>query len=251
MLGARGEQADVGVEAGGDGVVVAGAEMGVAADDAVGVAADEQRELAVGLEAEDAVVDADAGVLELARPADVGVLVEAGHELDDDGDVLALAGLGEGAEDGGVLAGAVERLLHGDDGGIEGGGLDELFDGGVGVEGVVEHEVLLAQLVEEVGAVGAELVLAGLELGVLEVGTLDLGGEGHEAGEVDGAAGCGRPARGRARSWCGGARRSLRWRSFRSRGGRRRPCGDYVTRRGHFRGRSGTPPPACRGCCCG
>ena len=117
-LRARGEQADVGVEARGDGVVVAGAEMGVAADDAVGVAADQQRELAVGLEAEDAVEDLHAGVFELAGPADVGGLVEAGHQLDDDGDFLGLRGVGEGAEHGRVFAGAVEGLLHGDDGGV-------------------------------------------------------------------------------------------------------------------------------------
>ena len=78
-----GEQAEVGVEARGDGVVVAGAEMAVAAGDAVFVAAHEQGQLAVGLEADDAVEDLHAGVFHAARPADVGGFVEAGHELDD------------------------------------------------------------------------------------------------------------------------------------------------------------------------
>ena len=67
---------------------------------------------------------------------------------------LLWRGLGEGAEEGRVLAGAVEGLLHGDDGGIDGGGLDEVLDGGVGVEGVVEQDVAGAQLVEEVGGLG-------------------------------------------------------------------------------------------------
>jgi hypothetical protein len=41
-LGASGEEADVGVKAGGDGVIVPGAEMGVAADGAVRVFADDE-----------------------------------------------------------------------------------------------------------------------------------------------------------------------------------------------------------------
>ena len=80
-----GEQAQVGVEARGDGVVVAGAEVAVAAGDAVLVAADEQGEFAMGLEADDAMKDLDAGVFHGARPANVGGLVEAGHQLDDEG----------------------------------------------------------------------------------------------------------------------------------------------------------------------
>ena len=103
QLRARGEQADVGVEAGGDRVVVAGAEVDIAAHDAVGIAADEQRKFAVGLLAEDAVGDADACILELAGPADIGVFVEARHQLDDDGDILALAGLDQARKMGELL----------------------------------------------------------------------------------------------------------------------------------------------------
>ena len=104
-----GEQADVGVEAGGRGIVVAGAEVGVAAGDAVFVMADEESELAVGFEPEDAVKDLDAGVFEVARPADVGSFVEAGHEFDDYGDLLipVLRGVDERLEDGRVAAGAI------------------------------------------------------------------------------------------------------------------------------------------------
>ena len=46
------------------GVVVAGAQVAVAADHAVFVAADQQGQLAVGLEADDAVEDLYAGVFE-------------------------------------------------------------------------------------------------------------------------------------------------------------------------------------------
>ena len=74
-----GEQADVGVEARGDGVVVAGAEVGVAARDSVRVSTDDERELGVGFEADDAVKDLHASVFERACPADVAVFIEPGH----------------------------------------------------------------------------------------------------------------------------------------------------------------------------
>ena len=107
-----GEQAQVGVEARGDGVVIAGAEVAVAAGDAVFVAAHQHGQLAVGLEADDAVEDLHAGVFHAARPADVGGFVEAGHELDDQRGFLGGRGFDERLEHGRVLAGAVERLLH-------------------------------------------------------------------------------------------------------------------------------------------
>jgi hypothetical protein len=88
-----GEQAQVGVEAGGDGVVVAGAQVAVAAGDAVLVAADQHGQLAMGLEADDAVEDLHAGVFHAARPADVRGLVEAGHQLDDQRGFLGGGGL--------------------------------------------------------------------------------------------------------------------------------------------------------------
>ncbi len=146
-----GEQAEVGVEAGGDGVVVAGAEVAVAAGDAVFVAADQHGQLAVGLEADDAVEDLHAGVFHAARPADVGGLVEAGHQLDDQRGFLGGGGLGERLEHGRVVAGAIEGLLHGDHGGVFGALLDEVDHRVVGVVGVVEQDVVLAQLVEDVG----------------------------------------------------------------------------------------------------
>ena len=112
-----------------------------------------------------------------------------GHELDDDGDVLALGGFAEGAEHGGIGAGAVEGLLNGDDGGVFGGGLDEALDGLVAVEGVMEKDVMLAELVEDVCGFFIESELAAFEEGVLEGGEIDGAVEVHEAGEVDGAVG--------------------------------------------------------------
>ena len=182
-----GEQAEVGVEAGGDGVVVAGAEVAVAAGDAVFVVADEQGELAVGLEAEDAVEDLDAGVFEVARPADVGGFVEAGHEFNDDSHVLVLRGIDERLEDGRVVAGAIQSLLDGEDARIGGARLDKSDDAVVGVEGVVEHDVAVAQIVEEIGGAAAEAQLARHEGLELEIGTVGVAVEVHQAREVDGA----------------------------------------------------------------
>ena len=107
-----GQQAQVGVEAGGDGVVVAGAQVAVAAGDAVFVAAHQHGQLAVGLEADDAVKDLHTGVFHAARPADIRGLVEAGHQLDDQRGLLGGGGLNQRLEDGRVVAGAIERLLH-------------------------------------------------------------------------------------------------------------------------------------------
>ena len=73
-------------------MVVARADVGVAAQDAVLVLAHDHAELAVRLESDDAVDDVAAGLLELARPPDVGLLVEAGLDLDQHQHLLA--GLG-------------------------------------------------------------------------------------------------------------------------------------------------------------
>jgi hypothetical protein len=55
----------------------------------------------VGLEADDAVGDMDAGVLELAGEDDIALLVEAGAELDEAGDILAgLGGADEALDEG-------------------------------------------------------------------------------------------------------------------------------------------------------
>jgi len=186
-LRVAGEQAEVCVEACGDGVVVAGAEVAIAAGDTVVVAADEQGELAVGFESDDAVKDLDTGVFHAARPADVGGLVEAGHELDDEGGFLGGRSLSECGEDGRVVAGAVEGLLHGDDGGVLCAVLDEVDDRIVGVVGVVEQDVVEAELVEDVGGLAAECEGPGGEGLELEVGPVDVLVEEHEAGEIDGA----------------------------------------------------------------
>ena len=69
-------------------VVVAGADVAVAAQ-LVAVVADDEHDLRVGLEADHAVHDVDAGALELLAQLHVVGLVEAGLELDQHGDLHA------------------------------------------------------------------------------------------------------------------------------------------------------------------
>ena len=97
--GSQVRSAEVLVDAGGLRVVVAGADVAVA-DQALGLLAHDEAQLGVGLQADDAVDDVDAGLLELAGPADVVDLVEAGLDLDDGEDLLAgLGGVDEGVDD--------------------------------------------------------------------------------------------------------------------------------------------------------
>ena len=142
------------------GVVVARADVGVAPQ-AVGLVAQHQRQLAVRLEAHDAVDDVAAGALELAGPPDVGLLVEACLDLDQHQDLLAGTGrVDQRVDDGGVARGPVERHLDREDLGIGRRLLDEALDArGEGVVRVVHQDVALAQRAEEIGRTG------GLDLG--------------------------------------------------------------------------------------
>jgi hypothetical protein len=65
---------------------------------------------------------------------------------------------------------------------------------------VVEQDVVLAQLVEDVGGLAAQVERLGREGREFEVGALDVAVEEHEAREVDRAHRRGRPGLRRARS---------------------------------------------------
>src|SRR5438093_622607 len=76
------------------------------------LAPDNQRRLRVRLEPDQTVDHMRAGALELARPDDVGLLVEAGLDLDQDDDLLASFGRTHQRLDERRVAGCpVERLL--------------------------------------------------------------------------------------------------------------------------------------------
>ena len=94
-----GKEPVVGVLPGRAGMIVPGAEMAVAPDSA-GLAPHDQRQLGVGLVADDAIHDVRAGLLQAIRQFDVGFFVEPRPQLDDHGDVLPGVGGGhQGIDD--------------------------------------------------------------------------------------------------------------------------------------------------------
>ncbi len=106
-----GEEAEVLVQAGGLGVVVARAHVHVVAH-AAALAADDQQRLGVGLEAGQAVHHVRARLFQRAGPADVAALVEAGLELHQAHGLLApLGGLDQQRHQRRVVGGAVHGHL--------------------------------------------------------------------------------------------------------------------------------------------
>ena len=127
LLAAR-QQPEVDVRARGLRVVVAGPDVHVAAQpDAL--AAHDQRHLRVGLEADQAVDDVGARLLEAAGPDDVRLLVEARLDLDQHHDLLAaLRGPDQRPDDRRVARRPVQGLLDRQDVGIVGRLVDEPLD---------------------------------------------------------------------------------------------------------------------------
>ena len=76
-----GEERQIGVNARRHRMIVAGADVHIRRQRGA-LAAHHQRKLGVGLELDEAVHDLHAGAFEVARPADIGLLVEARFELD-------------------------------------------------------------------------------------------------------------------------------------------------------------------------
>ena len=111
----------------------------------------------MGLQVEESKHDVHTGPLHLPRPADVVGLVEPRLEFHQRRDVLARLGRGhEGAGDGGVATGAIERLLDGEHPGIRGGGGHELDDRIERLVRMVEEDVALGDGREDVGAAAFE-----------------------------------------------------------------------------------------------
>ncbi len=113
----------------------------------------------MGLEPDQAVHDVGAGLLQLAGPDDVVLLVEAGLDLDQDHDLLAaLGGPDERLDDRRVARRPVQGLLDREDVGVVGGLVDEPLDRRrERLVRVVDEDVAGADLREDVG----RLVLVG------------------------------------------------------------------------------------------
>ena len=147
------EQAEVLVDASRVGVEVAGADEAVVGD-SPGLTPHHHRQLAVGLQTHDAVGHMHARALQDACPLDVGVLVEAGLQLDDHHDLLAALGSpDERIDESSPLRGPVHGQLDGEHVWIVGGLANERVETGrERLVGQVHQDVLALEDIEEVDA---------------------------------------------------------------------------------------------------
>src|SRR5450755_2611796 len=148
--------------------------MGITARDPIWIAADQERKFAVSLEADQSVKYLHAGVFQIARPADVGVFVEAGFKLYDGGYFFFLRGRDQCGNNQRMLVGAVERLLDGEHLRIFGGGLNERYDCIVGIVGMVKQNIVAAEFLEQVLRLGCKAEFPWHERLELELGMLGL-----------------------------------------------------------------------------
>lgn len=150
---ARGQIGDIAVEARGRRIVIAGGQVDVATDHAE-LATDHQRDLAMGLEPDQAVDHVHARFLQHTRPRDVAAFVEAGLDLHDRGDLLAVfRSANEGADDGRIGAGPVQCLLDGQHVGVVGRFGHEVDDMIERLVGVVQKDVALGERLENLAFV--------------------------------------------------------------------------------------------------
>ena len=160
--GVGGDEHEVAVQARGLLVEVAGAQAGDAGKSARVVVGD-LADLGVALEALGAVDDGAAGLLEALGPLDVVLLVEAGAQLHEDGDLLAvLGGVDEALAQARVARHAVERDLDRDAVVVVGGLADEVEQRAHRLIGIGEQHVV----VHDLGAHGAALIDHGARLRV-------------------------------------------------------------------------------------
>ena len=102
-----------------------------------------QRQFGVGIQLDEAEHHLHAGALQIARPADIGFLVEPRLQLDQRRDRLArFRRLDQGANDGAVGGGAIKRLLDGHDIGVARRLHQELHHHVEGLIRVVDNQIL-------------------------------------------------------------------------------------------------------------
>src|SRR5207245_10924242 len=179
QLGVRREQADVFIDLCGLEIVVAGADVDIASD-AICSSANNQRDFCVRLEADDAIDDVDADLLQLLGPRDIRLLVTARLQFDERHHLLAALGRADQRPDDRThrARGAIERLLDGKDVGIVGRLVDEGFRrGGEGVIGVMDEDVPVLEGLEDIGLLDPDALQPPLGDGspwlALEIGTVE------------------------------------------------------------------------------
>ena len=188
--GVGGQEAEVGVLARRARVIVAGAEMRVGPEpDAaagVGLAANQERQFCVRLQAEHAIDDLRSRMLEALGPVDVRFLVEARHQLDDDGHFLAAPRrFDQRLHQHRVDAGAIHRLLDRHDIGIVRCLADELDHRLERLVRMMEEDVVLADRFQDVGLFPEPDRESRNERRKLELVEVDLVGKRGQSRDVD------------------------------------------------------------------
>ena len=167
-----GEEPEVLVQARRARVVIAGAQVGIATQP-FGLASQHQGQLGVGLVTHHAIDHVHAHFFQLGGPVDVGLFVEAGHQLQHDGDFLAGAGgFHQRFHQHRIGAGAVDGLLDGHDLRVACGAAQEVLHRIEGFVGVVQQHVAGGNHAEQVVLLQGG-GLAGGERREEQVGALD------------------------------------------------------------------------------
>ena len=149
VLLAAGQHAEIRVELCRAVIVVSGAEVHITAD-AVLLGAHHQGDLRVGLQAQEAVDHVAASLLKHLGPGNVVFLVKAGLQLHQHRDLLAVIGrFGQGLDDGGISADAVQGLLDGQDVRVLRRRLHELHHRVKGLVGMAQQDVALPDVRED------------------------------------------------------------------------------------------------------
>jgi hypothetical protein len=113
----------------------------------------------------------DAGLLHLAGPSDVIGLIEAGFQLDEDRDLLFVAGGGdEGVQEGGIPAGPIKGHLDREDLRIDGSLFEKRDDGLKTLVGMMQENVVLADCLKAAPRGLKRGWEGGGEEGIVEVG---------------------------------------------------------------------------------
>lgn len=113
----------------------------------------------------------DAGLLHFAGPGDVIGFIEAGFQLDENRNLLFVAGGGdEGVEEGGVPAGSVEGHLDREDLRIDGSLFEKRNDGLKTFVGMMQENVVLADCLKAAPGGLKRGWEGGGEEGIVEVG---------------------------------------------------------------------------------
>ena len=158
-VGITGQHPQVFIGLGRSGVVIPGSDMGVPANSLL-FFADHQGQLHVGLESLHTVGDVNPLSFQELSPGNIGSFVKTGRDLHQDRHLLAPSDrLGQGAHNGRVAAGTVNRQLDGQHLGIYRRRLQESQHRGIEVVvGVVQQDVSFGDLVENCRGLGGQVL---------------------------------------------------------------------------------------------